>query len=123
MTRTRSESIKPANLAIAETVDQMVVHHSDRLHVGVDDGRTNEGKSATFEILAERVRFGRGCRNPRRPPPIHFRSPADEAPTIGVERSELFLNLEERARVADCARDFQAVSNDPGVRDEFLNAR
>ena len=46
------------DLAIAETVHQVIVHHPDRLHVGVDDRRTNETESALFEVLAEGIGFG-----------------------------------------------------------------
>jgi hypothetical protein len=36
----------------------MVVDHPDRLHVRVDDGRTDEAKASPLEVLAERVGFG-----------------------------------------------------------------
>ena len=43
------------HLAVSETVDEMVVHHPDRLHVGVDDGRSDEAETAFLQILAESV--------------------------------------------------------------------
>jgi hypothetical protein len=47
--------IVPLHLAVSETVDEMVVHHPDRLHVGVDDGRSDEAETALLQILAESV--------------------------------------------------------------------
>jgi hypothetical protein len=47
----------PPNLSIAETVDEVIVHHADPLHVRINDGRTNEAESPLLEILAKRVRF------------------------------------------------------------------
>ena len=35
----------------------MVVHHADRLHVGVHDRASHKLKTALFEIFAQRVRF------------------------------------------------------------------
>jgi len=51
------DRIQPPNLSISKTVDEVIVHHADRLHVRIDDGRTNEAESPAFEILAKRVRF------------------------------------------------------------------
>jgi hypothetical protein len=51
------DRIQPLNLSISETVDEVIVHHADRLHVRINDGRTNEAKSPVFEGLAKRVRF------------------------------------------------------------------
>src|SRR6476646_1133471 len=38
-------------LTIAEAVDQMIVNHPDRLHVGVDDGRADEAEAALLQVL------------------------------------------------------------------------
>src|ERR1700733_6335728 len=51
------DRIQPPNLSISKTVDEVIVHHANRLHVRIDDGRTNEAESPAFEILAKRVRF------------------------------------------------------------------
>jgi hypothetical protein len=40
---------------IPETINEVVVHHADRLHVCIDDGGSDEGESAMFKVLAERV--------------------------------------------------------------------
>lgn len=49
--------IELPNLSVSETVDDVIVHHADCLHVRVNDGRTDEAEPAAFEILAERVGF------------------------------------------------------------------
>ena len=51
------DSLEPPSLSISETADEVVVHHADRLHVRIHDGRTDEAESAALEILAERVGF------------------------------------------------------------------
>src|SRR6266566_2271885 len=51
------DRIQPPNLSISKTVDEVIVHHADRLHVCINDGRTNEAESPVFEILAKRVGF------------------------------------------------------------------
>src|SRR5712691_8413739 len=51
------DRIQPPNLSISKTVDEVIVHHADRLHVRINDGRTNEAESPVFEILAKRVGF------------------------------------------------------------------
>ena len=49
---------EPLNLGIAEAVHQMVVDHADRLHVGVDDRRSDKAEAALLQVLAERVGLG-----------------------------------------------------------------
>ena len=49
---------QPSDLAITETIDEVIVYHSDGLHVGINDRRTNETESAMLEILAECIGFG-----------------------------------------------------------------
>ena len=48
-------SLEPPSLLVSETGDEVVIHHADRLHVRIHDGRTDEAESAPLEILAERV--------------------------------------------------------------------
>src|SRR5436190_17492744 len=101
----------------------MVVHHADRLHVRIHDGRTDEAESAVLEILAERVGFGGGRRNlPHRLPSIQTGPSIDEPPAISVETSELVLDREKRPRVAHSGFDLHPVSNDRRIRSELLNS-
>jgi hypothetical protein len=50
-------------LPITETIDEVIVYHSNGLHVGIHDRRTNETESAMLEILSERIGFERSCRD------------------------------------------------------------
>lgn len=45
------------DLPITETIDEVIVYHADRLHVGIHHRRTNETESAMLKILAERIGF------------------------------------------------------------------
>ena len=49
---------------------------------------------------------------------VHARLPADEAPHVPVERAEFFLHRQERARIGDGGRDFQAIAHDAGVPEQ-----
>src|SRR4030066_2424088 len=53
--RSTHARILPANLVMAETVEQMGVHHAGGLHVGVADGGADELEAARLEILAQGV--------------------------------------------------------------------
>src|SRR5258705_3254764 len=46
---------QPPHVTISETVDQVIVHHADRLHVRVDHGGSDEAEAAPLEGLAELV--------------------------------------------------------------------
>ena len=46
------------DLAITKTIDEVIVYHSDGLHVGINDRRTNETESAMLEVPAECIGFG-----------------------------------------------------------------
>jgi len=47
------------DLAVSKTADEVVVDHPRRLHVGVDDGRTDETETAFLEVLRDGL--GDGC--------------------------------------------------------------
>ena len=51
------------DLAITETIDEVIVYHADGLQVGIYDGRTNKTESATLQVLAEGIGFERSRRN------------------------------------------------------------
>ena len=38
------DSVQPPNLSISKTVDEVIIHHADRLHVRINNGRTNEAE-------------------------------------------------------------------------------
>ena len=73
-------------LRISEAVDDMIVHHADRLHVRVDDRRADEAETAPFQVLAQRLGFlAGGGELLQRAPAVDDRAAVDEAPEIGVE--------------------------------------
>ena len=43
------------NLFVSEAVDKVVVYHSDRLHVRINDCRTHKAESPLLQILTEGV--------------------------------------------------------------------
>src|SRR6267154_5347367 len=101
------------DLPIAETIDDVIVHHSNRLHVRINDRRADEAESPELEVLAERVGFGRSRWNlPRSLPVIELGPPADKTPAVGVEVLEPFLDLEKCACVSHCGIDLHPVAND-----------
>src|SRR5258706_6448459 len=110
------------DLPIAKTSDEVIVHHSNRLHVRINDRRANEAESPELEVLAECVGFGRSRWNLSRSlPVVRLGSAADETPAVGVEVPEPFLDLEKCARVAHCGFDLHQVANDLRIGCEALD--
>src|SRR5216683_4135131 len=123
-TRTLSSSAPQArgDLPITETIDEVIVYHSNRLHVRIDDRGADEAESPVLEVLAECVGFGRSRWNlPRSLPVVKLGPPADKTPAVGVKVPELFLNFEECACVAHCGFDLHAVANDLRIRCKLLD--
>ena len=81
------------DVTVAETVDQVIVDHADRLHVRVDHCRSDEAEAAALEIAAECVRVSGRCGNlAQRAPAILPRPAIDKLPAIRVEASKFFLH-------------------------------
>src|SRR5438445_1999178 len=96
----RTGSWESRQLRASKTSGQMVVDHSNRLHVGVHDGRADETEAATFQILADRVRYRRTGRHLLHALPAILQRPAaHEAPPKGGERTECQRQLDECPRV------------------------
>jgi hypothetical protein len=75
-------------LPITETIDEVIVYHSNGLHVGIHDRRTNETESAMLEILAERIGRERSCRDLSHDlPPVKLWLSVNETPAIGGFRT------------------------------------
>src|SRR5260370_26716161 len=88
-----SLSILP-DLSITETIDEVIVYHSDGLHVGINDCRTNETESAMLEVLAERIGLDRSRGNLSHDlPPVKLWLSVNETPPIRLEPSKLFLHF------------------------------
>src|SRR5437773_10655844 len=80
-------------LPITETIDEMIVYHSNGLHVGIHDRRTNETESATLKDLAEQFGFTRSRRDLSHDlPPAKLWLSVNETSPLGVEASTLFLD-------------------------------
>src|SRR5258708_17873161 len=110
------------NLPIPETIDDVIVPHSNRLHVRINDRRANEAESPELEVLAECVGFGRSRWNlPLSLPVVGLGSAAHETPAVGVEVPEPFLDLEECACVSHCGIDLHPVANDLRIGCETLD--
>src|SRR6202522_2691653 len=104
---------------VAEAVADVVVDHAGSLHESVADGRSDESKASAFQVLAHGVRFGRARRYaPRGGPFVLLRPAADKLPDVTVERAKFLLYREERLRIRNCRRDFQAVAHDTRVRQQ-----
>src|SRR5262245_16368272 len=50
-----SKLFAPLHLVVAKTIDKVIVHHDERLHVGLHDRGAHEAESAFLQILAELV--------------------------------------------------------------------
>src|SRR6476469_606330 len=106
-------SSEPLHDGAAKAAHAVVVDHADRLHISVADRAAHEIEAALPEVLAERI----GERGPRRhlgrrAPGILQRPAVDEAPQIGIEAAERFLDVKKRARVTHSRFDFEAIAND-----------
>src|ERR1041384_574013 len=82
--------------------DEVIVHHTGRLHEGVANRRADEFEATFEEILAQGVRLG-GARGHllHRTPGVLDRLAADELPEVSVEAAKLLLHREKRLRVLD----------------------
>ncbi len=117
-----SDRVVLPKLSVPKTVEKVIVHHADRLHIRINDGRTDEAESPVLEILTQHVGFERGRRNlPHCLPPVELGSSIHETPAVGVKASELFLNFEKRPGVAHRGFDFHTVPNDRRIQCELLN--
>ena len=78
----------------------MIVHHADRLHEGIDDGRAHEFEPLGLEILGEFLRQWRLRRYLPRVAQSFDRLPFDEAPQI-IGEALLFLERQIGHCIAD----------------------
>src|SRR5262249_7338034 len=107
---------------ISEAPDEVIVHHSHCLHVGVNDGGTYEAESTAFQVFAKRIGFRRGRGNLLHNfPAVQFGLTTDKAPRIRIKTSELLLNCEKRPCVAYGRVDLLPVPNDSWIKYQLLN--
>src|SRR5437867_12228753 len=100
----------------------MVVHHSDRLHVGIADRRPDKREASTLQVLAHPVRLLGSRRDLfQGSPPAPFRSRTCEPPDVRVKAPELLLNGQEGFGIFDGARDLRSVAYDDGIGQEYTD--
>src|SRR5690606_24215763 len=110
-------------LAVAEAVHGVVVHHAGSLHEGVADGGSDEAEAPPLQLAAHCVRLRRLRWHVLQAlPAVYLRAPVDEAPQERREAAELLLHRDRGARVVDRGLDLHAVADDAGVREELLDA-
>src|SRR5512143_598359 len=106
----------PAYLRPSETIHRVIIHHADRLHVGVADGAADEAETAPFQVATHGVRYGCAGRNfLHASPGVPDRPAVHKAPLVGVEGAELLLHLQEGAGIGYCGFHLQAIAYDAGV--------
>src|SRR5579862_6050377 len=99
------------NFVMTETGDDVVVHHANRLHEGIADGRADEAEPTALQIAAHDISFACSGRHvAHRPAPVLNRSPVDELPEVPVETAELVAHFQKGFGVVDGGADFQAVA-------------
>lgn len=90
-----------------ETGHQVVVHHADGLHVGIDDCTAHKSESSFFQVPAEAVGFpGRRFYFPDAFPPVDPGFPVYELPDIFIKTPEFLLNAQETSCIVDGRFDF-----------------
>src|SRR6185295_9022100 len=104
--------------------DEVVVHHADGLHEGVNDRRPTEFEAALFQLFGYFLRKRCFDRNlALGAEAIDARLTVHKIPQKGGEARTLFHHLEPSARRQNGAVDFHLVSHDAGVfhqRSDFL---
>jgi len=94
----------------------VIIHHADRLHQRVADGRADKGEAKPLEIAAQQVRRVRPRGHLLQPAPrVLPRRAVYVAPQKGIERTVRLLDIEHAARVADRGVDLEPVAHNAGV--------
>ena len=102
----------------------MVVHHTDGLHVGIDDGRTDEGESSILQVRAESLRFRRHRRYLVHVFPfIENGFSSNELPDVGIETAKLLLHFQKSLRIVDGGTDLELVADDRRILQQALIIR
>src|SRR6266404_45164 len=108
---------------ITEAPNEMIVYQSSRLHVRIHDRWADETEPPPLQILAERLGFGRSCRDLcGSSPVIELRPAVDEPPAIGIKIAEFFANLEYPAGVGHSGFDLHPVADDSWIDEQLLNS-
>src|SRR3989304_9958866 len=98
---------------MSEAICRMIIHHPDRLHVGITDGGTGKFEAAPCQLLAHRVRFSGFSRYfGKVTPGIPFRLPIHELPDECIEAAEFMLHCQKFLRVGHCSLYLETVTHD-----------
>src|SRR5690606_19538940 len=77
-----------------EAIDQMVVDHAHRLHEGITDRAADKLKTASLEILAQRIGCCRRCGNfAQRLPVVLLGAPLNKPPQVVIKAAQFVLNF------------------------------
>src|SRR5713226_4072958 len=83
------------DLPKSKAVDDVIVDHPDRLHVCVNDCRSDESEATALQIVAHGVGLGAASRDILHGSPAALdRATVDEGPLVRVEAAELRLHVE-----------------------------
>ena len=95
----------------------MIVDHSCRLHMSIDDRAADEFESALLQVLAQCIRFG-GCGRHvgHRAHAILLRLATDELPDVVAKTVVFFLHLQKTLRVDYGAAHLELVSDDARLK-------
>src|SRR5260370_15313049 len=116
--------VEPPNVAISDTVGEMIIDYPDCLHVAVDHGGSDEAESSPLQIATERVGLARRGGNLAHGfPSILSRAAVDELPAIRVEAAVFFPHGQKRSGILHRRADLRAVPDDPGIDGELVDPR
>src|SRR5438067_3358078 len=107
---------------VSRTCHQVIVDHAGRLHQRVADRGADEFESASQQIAAHRIGFGRACGHLcHAAPAIPDWLAPDKTPKVRVEAFHFLAHPEKQPRVLDGSSNLQSVSHDPGVAKQPLD--
>src|SRR5579871_4838600 len=111
---------------MAEAIGGVIVHHAGRLHKGIADRRADKAEAALLQRLAHGIRFFAARRNLLVvAPTVDQWLATDELPYVLGEATEVLLDRQKGARVADRRFNLEPVAHDPGIGEQcfdFLRA-
>ena len=99
----------------------MIIHHSNRLHERIADGRADEFQAALTKIAAQPVGLGREDLYVRAALSSD-RLAVNESPHVSIEAAELLLNCQESLSVPNRGVDLQSVADDASVSEKFCDS-
>ena len=113
-----------AQRCVAVTFPQVIIHHANRLHIGIADRRADERKATLLECTTHGIGFG-GCGGELRQglELILNGLTLNEGPDIAIEGTELVLDIQESPRIFHRGMQFEPVADKAGIAHELFNAR